>query len=299
MRMLLLGARGFLGSHVQRAASAAGWEVITAGRQPRGPAQRHITIDLTAAGPAGIGAVLTDVAPEAVVNCAGATSGEFPALAAANIDVPATLVRAMLLTRSAARLVHLGSAGEYGRGERGVPVREDSPARPVSGYGATKLGGTLAVAVARAAGLPAVVLRVFNPVGAGAPASSLSGRAAAEIARASAQGDCVRLGNLDAVRDFVDATDMAHAALAAATTPTPHPVLNIGSGQAVSARELVHTLLKVSGLSPEIQESEPGSPRSTDVPWQQADISAARAALGWSPRTPLSCSLTNVWRALP
>jgi NDP-hexose 4-ketoreductase len=171
--------------------------------------------------------------------------------------------------------------------------------RPVGVYGATKLGGTRAVQVARAAGLAAVVLRVFNPVGAGAPSSSLPGRAAVEIARAIAQADHVRLGSLDAVRDFVDAGDVAQAVLAAATAPTPqHSLLNVGSGQAVSARELVHTLLEVAGLSLVIQESEPGSPRSTDVPWQQADIRAARTALGWQPRTPLTSSLTNLWETI-
>jgi hypothetical protein len=33
------------------------------------------------------------------------------------------------------------------------------------------------------------------------------------------------------------------------------------------------------------------------VPWQQADISAAGAACGWRPRTPLAVSLTGLWQA--
>ena len=69
--------------------------------------------------------------------------------------------------RSPARLVHLGSAAEYGRGPGRAPVREDEPARPVGPYGVTKLAGTRLVELARTAGLPAVVLRVFNPVGPG------------------------------------------------------------------------------------------------------------------------------------
>ena len=67
----------------------------------------------------------------------------------------------------------------------------------------------------------AVVLRVFNPVGPGAPEESLPGRVAAELRRALASGAEVRLGSLDAVRDFVDARDVADAVIAAAAGPAP------------------------------------------------------------------------------
>ncbi len=299
MRLLLIGSSGFLGSHVMRSAMHAGVEVVTAGRRPSGQPAGHVLIDLAEDGPARIRTVLTKVQPDAVVNCAGTTCGDPALLAAGNIEAPAALVEAMLRGRSSARLVHIGSAAEYGRGKPGVPMGESSPSRPAGVYGATKLGGTRAVLVARTAGLAAIVLRVFNPVGPGAPTTSLPGRAAAEIARAVAQEDHVRLGGLNAVRDFVDASDVAQAVLAAATEPLPEdPLLNVGSGQAVSARELVYTLLEVAGLSPAIEETEPGSPRSTDVPWQQADISATRRALGWQPRTPLTSSLTALWETI-
>ncbi len=298
MRLLLIGSSGFLGSHVYRTAAAAGVEVVTAGRRPSAQGAEHHLVDLAEDGPARIATMLAEVQPDAVVNCAGTTCGDTAALAAGNIDAPAMLVQALLRCRSPARLVHLGSAAEYGRGEPGVPVRESAPARPVGVYGATKLGGTRAVQVARTAGLDAVVLRVFNPVGPGAPGSSLPGRAAAEIARAIAQNDHLQLGPLNAIRDFVDAGDVAQAVLAAAARrPTP-AVLNVGSGQAVSARELVHAFLEVAGGGLAIQESVPGSPRSTEVPWQQADISAARTALGWQPRTSLTSSLTHLWETI-
>lgn len=299
MRLLLIGSSGFLGSHVRRVAVQAGVEVVTAGRHSSSQPGEQVLIDLTEDSPAQIGTTLAKVQPDAVVNCMGTTSGEPAALAAGNIDAPAKLVEAMLRTRSPARLVHIGSAAEYGRGTPGVPVRESCTARPVGLYGATKLGGTRAVQVAHAAGLDAVVLRVFNPVGSGAPPSSLPGMTAAEIVRAIAHNDYVRLGDLNAVRDFVDAGDVAQAVLAAATGPTPkHPLLNVGSGRAVPARELVHTLVKIAGHSPAVHENESGSPRSTDVPWQQADISAIRAALGWQPRTSLTSSLTQLWETL-
>lgn len=300
MRALVIGASGYLGARVFRAAVAAGLDVVTAGRRPVAttvaPGGRHVVLDL--ASPAAVDAVLADVAPDVVLNCAGATSGELATLTAANVDGPAALVTALLRRRPAARLVHLGSAAEYGRGPERAPVREDEPARPLSPYGVTKLAGTRLVGLGRTAGLDAVVLRVFNPVGPGAPGHTLPGRAAAELVRAVRDQDAVRLGGLDAVRDFVDADDVAAAVLAAATGPVPADgIVNVGSGMAVPARELVGTLITVSGVRVAVEEGDGGSARSADVPWQQADITAATTTWGWRPRTPLAASLAGLWES--
>jgi NDP-hexose 4-ketoreductase len=297
MRLLIIGAGGFLGAHIRRLALAAGLDVVTAGRSPLPGSPRHLRADLATDGPAAIAAMLATVAPDAVVNCAGAISGPPAALAAANIDGIYALVTAML-KHAAARLVHLGSAAEYGAAESGVPVTEQAAARPAGMYGVTKLAGTRLVGTAAAAGLDAVVLRVFNPVGPGAPLASLPGRLAAELRRALTDGTDVRLGPLDAVRDFVDARDVADAVLAAVTAGSlPHPVLNVGSGRSLPVRAMVSALIAASGCPAVVREDAPGQPRSPDIPWQQADISRARDDLGWRPCRDLATSLADLWAA--
>ena len=297
MRLLIIGAGGFLGAHVRRHALAAGLDVVTAGRSPLPDSPRHRLADLATDGPAAIAAILTEMAPDAVVNCVGAISGPPAALVAANIDGTYALVTAMQRAKPA-RLVHLGSAAEYGASEPGVPVSEQAAARPAGLYGVTKLAGTRLVGTAAAAGLDAVVLRVFNPVGPGAPAASLPGRLAAELRRALAHGTDVRLGPLDAVRDFVDARDVADAALAAVTAGSlPHLVLNVGSGLGVRVRTMVSELVAASGSRAVVREDAPGQPRSPDIPWQRADISRAAGDLGWRPRRDLATSLADLWAA--
>jgi NDP-hexose 4-ketoreductase len=296
MRLLILGANGFLGQQVWRQATAAGAEVVTASRSPRPQAPAHRQLDLAAGDPAPIAEVIASVAPDVVASCTGATTGDPELLAAANITGIYALVRAMLAAGTSARLVHLGSAAEYGRVEPGVPVAESAPCRPVATYGATKLAGTRLVELGRAAGLDAVVLRVFNPIGAGAPDSSLPGRVAAQLHQAQARGTDVRLGPLDAVRDFVDARDVAAAVLAAAAAPgLPHAVLNVGSGIGVLARTLVKELIAISGYAGPVHEDLPGPARSSDVPWNQADIALARQDLGWRPRHDLAASVADLW----
>ena len=300
MRLLILGASGFLGRHVWQQATAAGAEVVTAGRAERPEWPAHRRLDLAADDPALIAEVIASVAPDAVANCAGATTGRPDVLAAVNVTGTYALVRGMLLAGAPARLVHLGSAAEYGRVEPGVPVPESAPTRPVAAYGATKLAGTRLVELARAAGLDAVVLRVFNPVGAGSPDNSLPGRVAAELRQALASGADVRLGSLDAVRDFVDARDVAAAVLAAAAAPAlPHAVLNVGSGTGVLARTLVKELIGISGYAGPVHEDSPGPARSSDVPWNQADITLARQDLDWRPRHDLAAALADLWEGRP
>lgn len=296
MRVLVIGASGFLGAHVRHRAMAAGMEVVTASRTDLPDSPRHYRLDLGTDPAVRVAGILTEVMPDAVVNCAGATLGSTELLTTTNVVGTHTLVRAMLLVRYEGRLVHLGSAAEYGRGAEGVPVSEATPARPHSVYGATKLAGTSLIELARSAGLDAVVLRVFNPVGSGAPEHSLPGRVAAELRRAYSAGHDLRLGPLDAVRDFVDARDVAEAVLAAVLArEVPYPVLNIASGRGVPARTLVKELLSVSGATCSVYEDEPGSVRSADVPWQQAAITLATRALAWTPHYGLASSVAELW----
>jgi NDP-hexose 4-ketoreductase len=298
VRVLIIGASSFLGGHLLREATASGHEVVTAGRSPVPSSPSHHRLDLAADGPAGIAEVIGSVAPDVVVNCAGATAGSPDALAAANITAVYALVTAMIQARTPARLVQIGSAAEYGRTEEGIAVTEAAPAQPASLYGVTKLAGTQITEVARMAGLDAVVLRVFNVVGAGAPEDGLPGRAVRRLREAMAGGTGIRLGPLDAVRDFVDARDVADAVLAAATAPAlPHAVINVGSGHGVVSRTLVTELLAISGYDAAIIEDAQGSARSAALPWMQADITRARQDLRWRPSRDLKASVADLWEA--
>ena len=118
MRLLVIGARGFIGAHVRGQATTAGLEVVTAGRSGLDGSPRHARANLAEDSPAAIAALIDDVAPDAVVNCAGATAGDPAQLLAANVTSVYTLVTAMLSARVPARLVHLGSAAEYGPARR-------------------------------------------------------------------------------------------------------------------------------------------------------------------------------------
>lgn len=303
MRLLVIGASSFLGAHLRRAATAAGVPVVASGRLAGWDAR----LDLVSDPVSRIAEVITAAAPDTVVNCAGATSGGISALSAANVTAVQRLLTALLRLPSPPRLVHIGSAAEYGPARPGVPLAETATACPAGLYGMTKLAGTALVELGRAAGLDAVSLRVFNVVGAGAPAGTLPGDATAQLRRlppgrpGPLRPGPLRLGPLDGVRDYVDARDVADAALAAAAAPRlPHPVINVGSGAGVASRTLIGLLVAASGREVRVTETERGggpvaAARSPARSWQQADIALAFRDLGWRPRRGLSDAVTDLW----
>ncbi|HEX2222479.1 MAG TPA: NAD(P)-dependent oxidoreductase [Candidatus Limnocylindria bacterium] len=298
--VLLLGAGGFIGRAVLRELRDGGHRVICVDRHP--PAAGHAAseewrdADLLAAPPDELAALLRGEAA-AVINCAGVTAGDAELQVRANALLPARLLTA--LAGSGRRLVHLGSAAEYGAAPAGTSLDEEAPARPVSDYGVAKLAGTLLVVnAARAGSVDGVVLRLFNPLGPGMPPASMPGRAAAAIREARDAGrDAIRMGALDARRDFVDVRDVAAAVVAAALAPAlPEPLLNVASGAAVQVREVVRAIADAAGWAGRIEEDPAlGSERSTGVTWQRASIERIGSALGWSPRHDLAAAAASVF----
>lgn len=290
-RVLVLGARGFLGAHVAAAARAhhAVGAVLT-------PTRHELDLD---DGVEAVGAALRRTVPDVVILCTGRLDGTITALTAAHAGAVAVLVEAIAgLTDHPVRLVRLGSAGEYGPVNWGDAVREDDPTWPVTAYGASHLAATHLLRVAVMGGaLSGSTLRVFNPVGAGAHGPSLASQVAVRIRRAQLEGKReISTAPLTTWRDIVDADDVARAALAAALVPGPlPPIINIGSGRAVSSREVVETLADVAGWTGQIREDGPAPDRSAGVDWMQADTRLAQRALHWHPRRSLTDSLRDVW----
>ena len=295
-KALVVGGRGFLGRHIVTALTAAGFEVIETVRDGSGDAGGAVALDLLTSPASTLRAVLDQERPTVVVNAAGAVVGTAAQLAGGNVVGPVRLLTAMTVTAPKARYVHLGSAAEYGSAALDRPVDEDDDPRPLGAYGVSKLAGTRAVlALAADAGLTASVLRIFNPVGAGSPSSTLPGRLA-HLLRTVAGGQVLSVGPLDAFRDFVDVRDVAAAVLACTDAAAPGRIYNVGAGRATSSRELAERLVDIAGFRGSIREEAPSSDRSGALASQQANIDRAAAELAWSPQHDLSDSLFDLWR---
>jgi NDP-hexose 4-ketoreductase len=306
-RVLVLGAGGFLGSHVRAAVERLDRGVsatYVSRRVPDEPTEPGTwqPLDLRAADRGDLGGVIEAADPDVIINCAGATAGDALHQVRGNVVLVAELLAAVTARTPGTRLVHLGSSAEYGAIPPDVPIREDAHPNPVGTYGLTKLAATeLVLAAGRAGVVDAIVLRVFNPIGAGLPAANLLTNAATQMRKARASGsDRIHLGSLDAFRDFVDIDDVADAVVAAALAPglSGPLVLNVGSGRATQARDLVTLLARVAGFAGEVMEDAGASSRSADVPWQCADVGSIANLLGWRADRSLEASVQAVWSAI-
>jgi GDP-4-dehydro-6-deoxy-D-mannose reductase len=108
----------------------------------------------------------------------------------------------------------------------------------------------------------------------------------------------LRVGNLDAIRDFTDVRDVARAYVLAATGGEPGEVYNIASGVGHSIRELLDTLIALSGIEVEV-EIDPQRLRPSDVEILVGDSTRFRERTGWKPTIPLETTLSDLldyWR---
>lgn len=303
---VVVGAAGDLGRHVCAALLAAGWQVTAVVRSVADPPPdcRLLQLDVIGAEPGELASALSAASPvnqepALVVNAAGALWGVTDEqMVTGNVILVDRLVRAVQTLPGAVRLVHLGSAYEYG-GHPGLERLPESLApTPAGQYAQTKLAGTRLVTRAVAEGrIDATVLRISLSVGPAAPAQSLFGSLVRQLA---ARPEALTLPPVAGVRDVVDVRDVADAVLHAARAERVPPVVNIGAGVGVRLAEAVDTLIRIAGSTAAITRSPaPAARRDAAAGDQPLDITLARQALRWAPVRTLPETLQALWDGVP
>jgi len=195
-----------------------------------------------------------------------------------------------------------GSSEEYGRVYPDeIPMKETNPLRPLSPYAVSKVAqDLLAYQYFQSYGLPAVRTRGFNHTGPRRGevfVTSNFARQIAEIEKGKKE-PILHVGNLEARRDFSDVRDIVRAYWLAAEKGDPGDVYNIGSGRALSMREMLDMLLALGKVKVKI-EVDPERLRPSDVPILLSDSSKFMSLTGWEPRIPLERTfrdLLDYWR---
>lgn len=257
--------------------------------------------------PTAVHRMLDQVAPDVIFHLAAlAKVGEswrtpWPILHN-NIRGQLNLLQALAELGATSRMMVVGSNEEYGlvRPEE-LPLTEESPLRPNSPYGVSKVTqDMLGLQYYLSHRLPVIRVRPFNHIGPRQAPGFVAPDFARQIARAEA-GQCpprMQVGNLEAERDFTDVRDMVRAYFLAVTHGVPGQVYNIGSGRSHAVQELLNVLLGYSQVKITI-EADPMRMRPSDVPEVRCDASKFRALTGWEPTIPFETSLRDVlddWR---
>lgn len=189
------------------------------------------------------------------------------------------------------RLVHTSTSEVYGTA-RYVPIDERHPLQAQSPYAATKIAADkLAESFRHSYGTPVVTIRPFNTFG---PRQSARAIIPAILSQALAGGP-VRLGNLNATRDFSFVANTVDAlVMAGRSNEVEGLTFNAGTGREVSIGELVGMVGHLLGRTLDVEVcADRLRPEESEVERLAADSSLAETVLGWRPAVSLEEGLAT------
>ncbi len=308
MKALITGGTGFAGSHLAEYLLARGYEVILVDRPPCVPpgAQpwlRQVALESADLRDfARLRQIMGDYRPERIFHLAAFSSivdslRQPRECYSTNFDGTLNLLESWRELGFDTRLLVVSSSDVYGRPvEAEMPLREDSPLRPASHYGASKVAAEfLAVQFGLSHGLPVVRVRPFQHTGPRqSPEFVCSGlaRQAAEII-SGLRAPCLSVGNPNVARDFSDVRDIVRGYAMLLEGGRPGEVYQLCSGRAVSVGSIIDCLSTMVPSSIQVQ-IDPAKARTGESPTIWGDPGKAQGETGWGPTYDLRVTLGDL-----
>jgi GDP-4-dehydro-6-deoxy-D-mannose reductase len=305
-RVVVTGAAGFAGGHLVEHLTGRS-ELLAWSRSTPPPDLARLAawtqIDLLDRDR--VRRAVRDVRPDAVYHCAGAphvgdswhhTSEPL----AKNVLTTHYLLDAVRRASLPCRVLITGSGAVYA--PSAAPLREDDPIGPASPYALSKLAQEqLGWRGWAEDGIEVVLTRAFNHTGPRQQAAFSAPGFARQIALAErgATEPRIRVGNLEAQRDFTDVRDVVRAYTLLMERGTAGTIYNVASGVARPIRAVLDGLLQRSRVRVQIAV-DPGRLRPNDTPVVVGDASRLHAATGWKADLPFERTLDDLleyWRA--
>jgi nucleoside-diphosphate-sugar epimerase len=234
MKILLTGAAGFTGLYFQKAAIAAGHEVIA------------LDADLT--DKAAVATQVAGIAPDAVVHLAGISfvgHADDAAFYAVNVVGTTHLLSALVELQNPLKKVLLASsANVYGNCEIS-PIGERQEPAPMNHYATSKLAMEY-MARSYMDRLPIVITRPFNYTGPEQDVHFLIPKLVSHFAR---RAKSIELGNLNVEREFNDVRMVCHAYLSLLNKGQSGEIYNVCSGKPFSLGHVLNSLTTLTNYS--------------------------------------------------
>ena len=306
-KILITGAGGFVGrwllARLKNNLPAGSTVIALTNEDAALDADQLVNVDIR--DHSRIAQLIKEAQPTAVIHLAAISS---PPFAKANQrltwDVNFTgtmnLAQAVLQHARDARVVFVGTSESYGGSfnKTKAPANESLVLDPTHPYAASKAAADLLIGQMARDGLKAIRFRPFNHTGPGQPPSFVVPAFAAQIAaiEAGEQAPVMKVGNLDAFRDFSDVRDIVDAyarAISQALSFEPGLILNLASGQPRRIGDILAELVALAKVTIRV-EPDPALLRPNEMPRAVGDASRAREVLGWKPSFEFHKTLMDV-----
>jgi len=188
------------------------------------------------------------------------------------------------------KVVYASSSSIYGN-TKSIQISEEHAKNPINPYGVTKLEDELLASKYISSGTKIIGLRYFNVYGKG-QTLDYAGVIAKFLENLAIGKPPIIFGDGSQIRDFIFIKDIAKANLTAMNSSIDHGFFNIGTGNAISIKELAFLMIKLSGKSVEpVYDNLPEG----DIKNSLADISLAKKLLSWKPETNLEEGLGTLF----
>lgn len=299
MRVLIVGAAGFIGCAVVRVLETAGINVRLADTHAR----LLRCDDLLGGRDVVVFDFSNQRAPSELFDGVdvmihlGCTTNPAHSMEAMAFDAGTNIGPSIHLFEAASqagvrRVVFSSSGGTVYGAPAELPVRENAPTDPLSAYGVSKLAIEKYLAICP--GLHGISLRVANPYG----DFQLRGAAVGVIARyllAVSRGESLEVwGDGSVVRDYVAIDDVARAFATSVSKCDVAPgAYNIGSGIGTSIADIIDMVFRASGRTVQVTYMPA---RGYDVPAIVLDSSRFSDQTGWEARTALADGIAALWQ---
>lgn len=283
-RVLVTGARGYVGRHAVTALLRRGHEVVgvrsadPAAPEQERPGLRWVTADLLE--PAGPEHAVAEADADALLHLAWyAEHGKFWT-AVENIAWSGATLELLrgFAAAGGRRVVCAGTCAEYDWSALDGPCVEGvTPLRPATLYGAAKHGThVVAESLAAQTGLSLAWGRIFFSFGPGEP----PGRLVPSVVRALLAGEEAHVTEGHQIRDFLPVEQLADAFAAVLESDFTGPV-NIASGEGIALRDLIALIAETIGR-PDLVRYGAVPTREGEPAVLVADVGRLRREVGWA-----------------
>lgn len=289
MRYVVTGANGFVGTHLVERLTAAGHDVVPLTRADADLLDRAATAKFI--GRAKPDGIFHLAAPQTSV---GRSWKEPEVTIDENLESTLSVLAAAKALDPQPRVLFVSSSEVLG--EAGAePLAEDLTPNPLSPYALSKLFGEASCHFYfKQFDVPTLIVRAFNHIGPGQRqdfAFPNFARQIAEIERSGKPGE-LKVGNLEAERDFSDVRDIVRAYITVMEQGQPGELYHAGSGEARTVRSVVDALLELSPATISVVVDE-DRVRPNDIVVSRSD-SAKLRKLGWQPEIEFQQTLEDI-----
>jgi GDP-4-dehydro-6-deoxy-D-mannose reductase len=311
MKVLIIGAAGFVGGHLidllsrQPDIEIYGSKLKTERLAEVGSGIVAVDMDILCKDEVSV--LIGRICPDYIIHLAALSSVSYswkePALTFdLNVIGTINLLEAVRKSQIHPRILLIGSAEEYGNVKpEDLPINENLNVDPQSPYAVSKVSQELVARMyANVYNMEIVMVRAFNHIGPGqSPTFAIPGFAE-QIAKIEKgiKEPVISVGNLSVKRDFSDVRDIVKGYWDLVRYGKKGEVYNIGSGKSYSLQLIVDKLISMSSKKIRV-EIDQNRFRPADIPELRADISKICEQINWRPEIDIDTTLSDIlgyWR---